>query len=117
MILTHSLKICLAVAPCDMRKSFDGLAAVVRNHLGEDPSSRTLYVFSNRKRDLIKLLYWDGNGFWVLAKRLEKGTFSWPSSLERGADKLRLKPEALEMLLSGIDLRDGMQRCWYEPKG
>lgn len=69
MILTHSLKICLAIEPRDMRKSFDGLAAIVRNELKEEPASRQLFVFSNRQRNRVKILYWDGTGFWVLANR------------------------------------------------
>jgi hypothetical protein len=64
MILTHSLKVCLAVEPCDLRKSFDSPAAVVRGVLGEDPLSRKVFVFANRSRDRVKLLYWDGSGLW-----------------------------------------------------
>jgi transposase len=117
MILTHSLKVCLAVEPCDLRKSFDSLSAVVRNQLAADPLSRTVYVFLNRARNRIKLLYWDGSGLWVMAKRLEKGRFSRPDGLAATGGKIRLRPEALEMLLSGIELRDGMRRAWYETPG
>ncbi|HSG41241.1 MAG TPA: IS66 family insertion sequence element accessory protein TnpB [Thermoanaerobaculia bacterium] len=117
MILTHSLKVCLAVEPCDLRKSFDSLSAVVRNQLAADPLSRTVYVFLNKARDRIKLLYWDGSGLWVMAKRLEKGRFSRPDGLAATGGKIRLRPEALEMLLSGIELRDGMRRAWYETPG
>jgi transposase len=114
MILTQSLKICLATRPCDLRKSFDSLSVVVREQLREDPLSRKVYVFLNRQRDRIKLLYWDGTGLWILAKRLERGKFCHPRSLAGEESKVTLKPEALEMLLSGIDLKDGMQRAWYE---
>ena len=114
MILTHSLRVCLAVAPCDLRKSFDSLAAVVRGALGEDPLSRKVFVFANRKRDRVKLLYWDGTGLWVLAKRLERGRFRWPRGAQPGARKMALEPAALDMLLNGIDLRDGARRAWYE---
>lgn len=117
MILTHSVKVCLAVEPCDLRKSFDSLSAVVRNQLAADPLSRTVYVFLNRARNRIKLLYWDGSGLWVMAKRLEKGRFSRPDGLAASGGKIRLRPEALEMLLSGIELRDGMRRAWYEASG
>lgn len=116
MILTHSLKVCLALEPCDLRKSFDSLAAVVRLALGEDPLSRKVFVFANRSRDRIKLLYWDGTGLWVLAKRLERGRFRWPRGVDPGAHKMALEPAALDMLLNGIDLRDGMRRPWYEGK-
>ncbi len=114
MILTHSVKVCLATRPCDLRKSFDTLSVVVREELREDPLSRKVFVFLNRGGDRIKLLYWDGSGLWILAKRLERGRFCRPRALSEGDAKLTLKPEALEMLLSGVDLKDGMQRAWYE---
>lgn len=114
MILTHSIKVCLATQPCDLRKSFDTLSVVVREQLREDPLSRKLYVFLNRNCDRVKMLYWDGTGLWILAKRLERGRFCHPRSLTGDKAKVVLKPEALEMLLSGIDLKDGMQRAWFE---
>jgi transposase len=110
MILTHSVKVCLATRPCDLRKSFDTLCVVVR----EDPLSRKVFVFLNRQCDRVKLLYWDGTGIWILAKRLKRGRFCRPRPLMDGEFKIALKPEALEMLLSGIDLKQGMQRAWYE---
>ena len=114
MILTHSIKVCLATEPCDLRKSFDTLCVVVRERLREDPLSRKLFVFLNRNCDRVKMLYWDGTGLWILAKRLEKGRFCQPRRLAGAGSKMGLKPEALEMLLSGIDLKDGMQRAWFE---
>jgi len=72
-----------------------------------------LFVFANRRRDRVKLLYWDGSGFWVLAKRLEKGTFWWPSPSETQPGGLEIKPEALSMLLNGIDLKAGSLRAWF----
>lgn len=114
MILTHSVKVCLATRPCDLRKSFDTLCTVVREQLREDPLSRKLFVFLNRDADRVKMLYWDGSGLWILMKRLERGRFCRPGALCAGGEKLALKPEALEMLLSGVDLKDGMQRAWYE---
>ncbi len=114
MILTHSIKVCLSTEPCDLRKSFDTLSVVVREQLQDDPLSRKVFVFFNRQRNRVKLLYWDGSGLWVMAKRLEKGRFCQPRALEGNSRKLALKPEALEMILSGIDLKDGMQRAWYE---
>jgi transposase len=114
MILTHSVKVCLAIEPCDLRKSFDTLSVVVREQLNEDPLSRKVFVFLNRNCDRVKLLYWDGTGLWILAKRLERGRFCRPRTAAGKNAKLALKPEALEMLLSGIDLKDGMQRAWFE---
>jgi transposase len=108
------LKVYVAVEPCDMRKSFDGLSAQVRSHLQADPTSGAAFLFSNRKRSMIKILYWDGTGLWVVAKRLEKGTFRWPRPSEVNGKKISIKPTALSMLTDGIDLKDGMQRTWFE---
>lgn len=109
-----SLKVYVALGACDMRKSFDGLAAEVRSQLKADPASGAAFLFGNRRRTLIKILYWDGSGLWVVAKRLERGTFRWPKPSEANGQKLRLKPEALALLTAGIDLKDGTLRAWYE---
>ena len=107
-----ALRIFLAVEPVDMRKQFNGLWAVASEHLREDPLRGALFVFSNRHRNRLKMLYWDGTGPWVFAKRLEKGRFSWPVGGD--ARKLSLAPEALTMLLAGIDLKEGWKKAWYE---
>jgi transposase len=109
-----NLKVYVALDPCDMRKSFDGLSAQVREVLQADPLSGAAFLFSNKKRTLLKMLYWDGTGLLVLSKRLERGTFSWPVDARGGRKKLVIKPAALAMLTDGIDLRDGAQRPWYE---
>ena len=108
------LKIFVALEPCDMRKSFNGLHTAVHEKLRADPLSGALFLFSNKKRNLMKILYWDGSGLWVLAKRLEKGTFSWPTSASGATNKIALTPQALAMLTDGIELKDGMTRAWYE---
>ena len=95
MILTHSVSVCLATEPCDLRKSFDSLSVIVREQLKHDPISRKVFVFINKARNRIKLLYWDGTGLWVMAKRLEQGRFSRPQGLKARSTKLALKPEAL----------------------
>ena len=109
-----SLKVYLAVESCDMRKSFNGLYALAEDTLKVDPKSGALFVFCNKRRNRIKILYFDGTGLWVMSKRLEQGTFSWPKSSEAGRAKLSLTPEAFAMLTDGIDLRDGCRRGWYE---
>jgi transposase len=109
-----SLKVFVALEPCDLRKSFDGLHALAAERLGEDPRGGGVFVFCNRRRTRLKMLYFDGTGLWVLTKRLEQGTFSWPKKVEAGAVKLRLTPEALAMLTDGIDLRGAKLRPWYE---
>jgi len=108
-----SLRIYLSVEPTDMRKSFNGLYAIAKHQLERNPMDGSLFVFANRRRDRVKLLYWDGTGFWVLAKRLEKGTFWWPGSGEAEVSGLEIKPEALSMLLNGIDLKAGSLRAWF----
>ena len=109
-----SLKVFVAIEPCDLRKGFNGLHAAVTEHLGEDPRSGALFVFCNRRRTRIKILCWDGTGLWVLTKRLEEGTFAWPKRLEGHGTKLSLTPQALAMLTDGVDLRGAKLRPWYE---
>jgi len=103
-------KIFLAVGAVDMRKSFDGLAAVVRSLLRRDPLSGDTFVFCNRRRTLVKILAWDRSGYWVHAKRLEKGTFAWPGS---EAEAIQMAPEEMVLLLAGIELRGARRRRWY----
>ena len=110
--MNQNLKVVLAVKPADLRKSFNGLYAIARSELGEIPEDGALFVFSNRTRTRIKVLCFDGTGCWVSTKRLEEGTFSWPKSLDQ--TQLSLKPEALQLLLDGIDLRGPKLRPWYE---
>jgi transposase len=107
-----ALRIFLAVEPVDMRQQFNGLWAQAEQKLHENPRSGAVFVFTNKDRNRIKMLYWDGTGVWVFAKRLEKGRFSWPVGSD--TTKLALTPPALTMLLSGIDLKDGCQKAWYE---
>lgn len=108
------LKVYVALEPCDMRKSFHGLSAMVRNHLELDPLSGAAFLFTNKDRTLIKILYFDSTGYWVVAKKLERGRFSWPRDIEGDRRTLVLKPTALAMLTDGIDLKDGLQRPWFE---
>lgn len=111
---SSAVGIYLAVEPVDMRKSFDGLYAVAVQQLGENPIHGGMFVFSNKRRNRLKILFFDGTGLWVLAKRLEKGGFTWPRAADAASGKLHLKSEALSMLLGGIDLKDGMAKAWYE---
>jgi transposase len=111
---TGSLRVFLGVEPVDLRKSFSGLLALVLNRLKEDPLQGALFVFSNRSRSRLKMLYWDGTGLWVLVKRLEKGTFAWPAPAEAAAVKLQLTPEALSLLTTGVDMRGARFLAWYE---
>ena len=110
--MNKNLKVVLAVEPVDLRKSFNGLYAIARNELGEVPENGALFIFSNRTRTRIKVLCFDGTGCWVSVKRLEEGTFSWPKGLDK--TKLPLQPEALNLLLDGVDLRGRQLRPWYQ---
>jgi transposase len=110
---TGGLRIFVALEGCDMRKGFEGLAGLVETQLREDLRSGALFVFGNRRRTRLKIVYFDGTGLWLLSKRLEQGSFSWPQAVD-GATKLRLRPEALAMLTDGVDLRGGKLRPWYD---
>ncbi len=112
LTLPNQVRVFVAVEPVDMRKQFDGLWAVARDRLKENPKEGAIFAFSNKARTRLKLLYWDGSGVWVLAKRIEQGKLSWP--LGSDGKKLSIKPAALMMLMNGIDLKDGMQKAWYE---
>lgn len=94
------LKVWLHRDPVDFRKSIDGLAALVRQSMQLDPLTRSVFAFSNRRRDRIKLLAWDRNGFWLLMKRLEQDRFVWP----RQEAVVTLTVEQLHWLLEGIDI-------------
>ena len=107
-----SLKVFVSMEAADLRKSFTGLWAMTVNVLKDDPSDGSLYVYTNRRHNRVKILYWDGTGLWVMTKRLEKGTFSWPKGVEVENGKLSLSPEALGLLLDGVDLRQGSLRPW-----
>jgi len=104
-----STAIFACTSPVDFRKQHDGLVAIVRGQLGADPLDGSLFVFFNRRRDRIKLLAWDGNGFWLFYKRLETGTFE--SLRASGAKRLSLSRAELSMLLDGIALGKGKKRA------
>ena len=99
--LPTSVRIWLATRPTDMRKSFDGLAEVVRQQLERDPLSGQLFVFRNKRGDRVKLLYWDEDGFVLVYKRLEAGTFRFPAADAGGVE---IRAADLQMLLDGVDL-------------
>ena len=104
----NKTKVYLAVKPVDMRKSFNGLWSEASEQLKEDPFSGALFVFTNKRHDRIKVLYWDGSGVWICAKRLEKGRFTWPNGSD--SRKLSLTGQSLGMLLDGIDLKQGCKK-------
>ncbi len=101
LTLPPSVQIWCATAPTDLRRGFDGLAALVRSHLAGDPLSGHLFVFHNRKGDRLKILYWDRDGLCIWYKRLERGRFHFPAA---DAAALELTPGQLQMILDGIDV-------------
>jgi transposase len=110
--LPASVRVYLCLTACDMRKSFDGLHALVREHLELDPFGGHLYVFTSRRRDRIKILYWDRDGFAMWSKRLEAGTYAVP--LGEAAERRReITAQELGALLSGVDLTQASRRKRY----
>ena len=107
--LTSRIWIC--TTPQDGRKSFDGLQAVVTSHLGKDPLSGDLYVFRNKRGDRLKILAWQGDGFALYVRRLEKGTFTFPK-----ADTVEVGVNATElaMILGGVELGSAKKQPRYE---
>jgi transposase len=112
LTLSPAVRIYLATGATDLRRSIDGLAALVRERFTLDPLSGHLFLFRNRRGDRIKILAWDQGGFWVLYKRLERGTFAWPA--EDDAARVEVRSADLLLLLSGVDLAHTRRRRWYE---
>jgi transposase len=113
--LPASVRVYLATSPCDMRRSFDGLHALVNAVLQLDAFAGHLFVFGNKRRDRVKILYWDRDGFAVWAKRLEQGTYAMPFS-ESGEERQEITAQELGALLSGIDLSQAERRKRYRRK-
>lgn len=113
--LPSSVRVYVCLSACDMRKSFDGLSALVRDALELDALAGHLYVFANRRRDRVKILYWDRDGFAVWSKRLEEGTYAIPFD-EDGVTNREITAHELAALLSGIDLSQAKRRKRYERK-
>ena len=97
--LPAGMRVYLACGVTDMRKGFDGLSVMAQDTLKESPFSGALFCFRGRRGDLVKILYWDGQGFCLFAKRLEKGKFTWPTTKE---GSVTLTPAHLSMLVEGI---------------
>jgi transposase len=102
----------LAAGATDMRKGFEGLYGLVRDRLRCEPLSGHVFLFANAQRNRLKMLFWDGSGLWVCAKRLERGRFGWPDGAG-GQSKIVLSHEELAMLVGGIDPAGSKRRAWY----
>lgn len=112
LTISPAVRIYVATGSTDLRRSIDGLAALVRERFDLDPLSGHLFLFRNRRGDRLKILAWDQGGFWVLYKRLERGTFAWPA--EEDDAPVVLRSSDLLLLLSGVDLAHTRRRRWYE---
>ncbi len=111
--LPASVRVYLCLTACDMRKSFDGLHALVRDHLELDPFGGHLFVFASRRRDRLKILYWDRDGFAIWTKRLEEGTYAVSFGEDEG-HRREITAQELGAILSGIDLNRATRRRRYQ---
>jgi transposase len=105
--LSPRMRVFAAAQPIDFRKGFDGLVQIVRDRFELDPFGGDYFVFFNRRRDRVKLLVWDKNGFWLFYKRLERGTFE---RVDGRGPRVEIDRARLAMLLEGIDLKQGKIR-------
>jgi transposase len=112
LMFPPNLRIYAAIEPVDLRKSHHGLAAVMRERLALDPLSGHLVFFTNKRRDMAKILFFERNGLTIVFKRLERGTFQLPA-VSDGAIHAEIDPVELAMILEGIDLRSVVRRKRY----
>lgn len=109
LTLPPQVRVYAAIEPTDMRKGFDGLSALASQVVGGDPVSGHLFLFCNRRRTQIRVLFWDGTGFCIYAKRLARGTFEVPGA-SGGARSLEIDAETLGLILAGIELGSARRR-------
>ena len=108
LTLSTATRIFVATAPVDLRGSFNSLSRLAQQVLAQDPLSGHWFVFTNRRRNRLKILCWDGSGLWVLAKRLERGRLSWPDSQQPSSS---VRAEELAALVCGLEVR--AKANWY----
>jgi transposase len=111
--LGGNTRVWLATGATDLRRGFNGLHALIAHQFGRSALNGDLFVFTNRRRDLLKIFFFDAGGIWICAKRLEAGTYRWPRPDER---LITLTAAELQLLLSGIDLRQTRPRRWWRPE-
>jgi transposase len=107
-VVTYEKKVYLACGATDLRKHIDALSALVQESFKLDPFDDAMFVFCNGRRDMIKILEWDGDGFWLHMKKLEQGRFNWPDAA--GAQTMDLTPRELEILIGSARLRSKLKR-------
>jgi transposase len=111
--LPHAVRVFLHTPATDLRKGFDALSGLVTAAFSQDPTSGHLFLFVNRRRDRLKILYWDRDGLAIWYKRLETGSFQLPTAAAEAAS-IEMSPTQLTLILSGIDLRFARQRKRYQ---
>lgn len=116
LTLPPSVKIFVATAPVDGRKSFDGLSSLVHGTFGQDPLSGHLFVFLNRRRTQVRVLFFDRTGYCIFSKRLEAGTFRLTREATTGGEHIVVDAGELALMLEGIDLAGTRQRKRWRPE-
>ena len=115
LTLPPSVRVYVAAQPTDLRKSFDGLSALVASCFGQDPLCGHLFVFRNRRSDQIRVLFWDRTGFAILGKKLARGRFHLARELPQGATHIEVEAAELSLMLEGIDLAGAVRRKRWRP--
>lgn len=115
LTLPPAVRLYVATQPVDVRKSFDGLSLYVQSALRLSPLSGHLFVFFNRRRDQVRILFWDRSGYVVWAKRLERGRFSLPAALTEGTGPVSLEAAELSLILEGVQLQGAQRRPRWMP--
>ena len=114
LTVPQQVKIFVVLQPTDMRRGFPGLSGLVQSTLDQDPLSGHLFLFRNRRRDRIKILFWDGDGYALYYKQFSRGTFEFPAAPDDNASALQIRASELAMLLDGIQLQGRKRRVRYE---
>jgi transposase len=109
-MIPHGVEVFLGIEPIDLRWGFDRLAGLVSERVGRSARSGALFVFRGRRGDALKVLFFDGSGMCLFYKRLDRGTFRWPESIEPGTASIAVDERALEALLDGIDVEAPARR-------
>lgn len=112
--VSRGVKIFLYVPPADLRRGYDGLAAIVQGAMNEDPLSGSLFIFVNKRRNRIKLLYWDGDGYAIWMKRIERGTLEVPQANDPDMASLKITASQLSLILEGIELSSVRHRKRFQ---
>ena len=115
ILLSRAVRVYVAPEPTNLRRSFDGLSNEVRSVLRLDPLSGHVFVFLNRRKNLVKLLLWTRGGFTIVQKRLERGTFAFPEKVKVGVASVEIDVHELSMLLEGIDVTRSRASPRWEP--